>query len=150
MATASGGTAVRHTDLSPTYQSILSTQMASGGTAGTAYLTHRIAELGLQDDIRVLLTIHDAILVEARYHLVGYARELIKWAFIDMVEIWPTDLGGKPSGEGPYKLGMDFGVYKNWGEKWSYEEAVKVGLDPKFAKAPKTPPPTEVSPGKKK
>lgn len=120
----------------------IQSSVASCVDRGTAYLVDRIAQLGLQDDIRVLLTIHDAVVTEAKYHLVGYAQDLIRWAYVDMVEIWPTNLAGKPNGDGPYRLGMDFGVYKHWGEKWSYEEAVKVGLDPKFAAKPK--PPTDM------
>lgn len=111
--------------------------IASAVDRGLAHLVARIEELGLSDDIRILLTIHDAVLVEARYEYVEYAKQLIQWAFVDMVEIWPTDLAGKTRGDGPYHLAMDFEVSKHWGEKFSYEEAVKVGLDPKFAKKPK-------------
>jgi len=110
--------------------------IASCVNRGTAFLEDRIAQLGLQNDIRLLLTIHDAVLVEAKVELVQYAKDLIKWAYIDMVEIWPTDLAGTPRGDGPYHLGMEFEVSRHWGERWTYDEAVEAGLDPKFAKAP--------------
>lgn len=113
--------------------------IASCVDRGIAYLCSEIERTGMQDNIRPLLTIHDAVLIEARYDYVEYAQQLIKWAFVDMVEIWPTDLSGKPRGDGPYRLGLDFEVSKHWSEKWSYEEAIEVGLDPKFAAKPKQP-----------
>lgn len=127
--------------------------IASCVDRGIAFLVAKIEELGLRDEIRILLQIHDAILLEARYEYVEFAQQLIHWAFVDMVPIWPTDLAGIPRGDGPYHLGMDFEVSKHWGEKFSYEEAVKVGLDPKFAKKPKAPEPPKVEAkktGKKK
>jgi uracil-DNA glycosylase family 4 len=124
--------------------------IASAVDRGLAHLVARIEELGLEDDIRILLTIHDAVLLEAKYEYVDFAKQLIQWAFVDMVEIWPTNLAGEPRGDGPYHLGMDFEVSKHWGEKFSYEEAVKVGLDPKFAKKPKTPAAPEPPRKKKK
>lgn len=121
----------------------IQSMIASCVDRGVAYLVDKIEELGLQDEIRILLTIHDAVLLEARYEYVGFAQQLIRWAFVDMVEIWPTNLAGEPRGDGPYRLGMDFEVSKHWGERFSYEEAVKVGLDPKFAKKPKAKPTEE-------
>jgi len=110
--------------------------IASCVDRGIAYLVDKIESLGLQDDIRILLQIHDAVLLEARYPYVEFSQQLIQWAFVDMVEIWPTNLAGKPRGDGPYRLGLDFEVSKHWGEKFTHEEAIEVGLDPKFAKKP--------------
>lgn len=118
--------------------------IASCVDRGIAYLDDRIDQLGMQNDIRILLQIHDAVLVEAKYEYVEYAQQLIQWALVDMVEIWPTDLGGKPRGDGPYRLGLEFEVADHWGEKFTYEKAIKVGLDPKFAAKPQ--PPTDISP----
>lgn len=128
----------------------IQSMIASCVDRGIAFLVDKIEELGLQNEIRILLQIHDAILLEAKFEYVEFAQQLIQWAFVDMVEIWPTDLAGEPLGDGPYRLGLDFEVSKHWGEKFSYEEAIKVGLDPKFAKKPKpVPVATEMS-GKKK
>jgi DNA polymerase I-like protein with 3'-5' exonuclease and polymerase domains len=115
--------------------------IASCVDRGLAYLVDAIERRGLGNDIRLLLQIHDAGLVEVRYDLVPYAIKLIEWAMVEMVEIWPTDLAGIPRGDGPYRLGLEFEVSKHWGEKFAYDEAVRVGLDPKYAKAP--PKPTE-------
>ena len=101
--------------------------VASCVNRGIAFLNAKIEELKLLDDIRVLLQIHDAILIEARYQYVEFAKQLIQWALCEMVEIWPTDLAGNPRGDGPYHLGLDFEVSKNWGEKFTPEEAAQVG-----------------------
>lgn len=130
----------------------IQSMIASCVDRGIAYLVDRIEELGLQNEIRILLQIHDAVLLEAKYEYVEFAQQLIQWAFVDMVEIWPTNLAGKPRGDGPYRLGLDFEVSKHWGEKFTYEEAIKVGLDPKFAKKPAPPKPDDKgkTDGKKK
>ncbi len=114
----------------------IQSMIASCVDRGIAYLVNKIESLGLQDDIRILLQIHDAVLLEARYEYVEFCQQLIQWAFVDMVEIWPTNLAGRPRGDGPYRLGLDFEVSKHWGEKFTYEEAIAVGLDPRFAKKP--------------
>jgi hypothetical protein len=110
--------------------------IASASTAGLAYLDDEIDGRGLADDIRLLLQMHDAGMVECRYDLIPHAKELIKWAMVDMVEIWPTNLAGVPRGDGPYHLGLDF---DHWGEKFSYEEAVKLGVPTEYAKPQKKP-----------
>jgi hypothetical protein len=52
-----------------------------------------------------------------------------------MVEIWPTDLSGEPTDEGPFHLGLDFEISRSWGEKLSLEEAKKHGIPLCYAKA---------------
>ncbi len=124
--------------------------IASCVDRGLAYLDDVIERQGLLDEIRMLLQIHDAGLVEARYDQIDHAIELIKWAMIDMVPIYPTDLAGKPRGDGPYHLGLDFEVCDHWGEKFSYEDAVAKGIPVKYAKKPKAKPEPEVLKKKKK
>ncbi len=114
--------------------------IASAVDRGLAYLQDIITKQGLDDVIRVLLQIHDAGLVECKFDMVEHAIKLIEWAMVEMVEIWPTNLAGVPRGDGPYRLGLDFEVSKHWGEKWSYEEALKNGIPVKYAAKPKTPP----------
>ena len=101
---------------------------------GVAYFVDRVETLGLGDRVRLLLTIHDAVLVEAAYADVATARDLIRWAFVDMVEIWPTDLAGRPRGDGPYRLGMEVEVSDHWGERFAPETAERLGFDPKPVK----------------
>jgi uracil-DNA glycosylase family 4 len=108
--------------------------VASAVDRGMAYLDDKIDEYGLQDDIRILLQMHDAGLVEVCYHLIPYAVELIKWAMCDMVEIWPTTLDGQPTGEGPFNFGVDVSVYEHWAEKYSADEAAELGIPAGYAK----------------
>lgn len=109
--------------------------IASAVDRGMAFLHHAIYDQGLQNDMRMLLQIHDAGLIEVKPHLIYHAKKLIKWAMIDMVPIWPTDLAGKTRGDGPYRLGLDFGIYDRWGEAFSLENAKRIGLPLEFAKA---------------
>lgn len=111
--------------------------IASAVDRGLAYLVDAIEKQGLSDDIRMLLQIHDAGLIECRHEYVEHAIKLVKWAMIEMVEIYPTDLAGNPKGDGPYRLGLDFEVCNHWGEKWSYEKAKKLGIPLKYAAKPK-------------
>lgn len=107
--------------------------IASAVDRGLSYLHDEIQQQGLSDDIRLLLQIHDAGLVEARYDLIPHAVELIKWAMVDMVEIWPTTLDGIPTEKGPYHLGLDISVMHHWGEGYSKEECLANGIDTKYA-----------------
>jgi len=102
--------------------------IASAVDRGLAFLDDKIDELGLQDDIRLLLQMHDAGLVECKYELVPYAKKLINWAMVDMVEIWPTDLAGEMRGDGPYHLGLDFAVEQHWGEKIPKDKYAELGI----------------------
>lgn len=107
--------------------------IASAVDRGLAWLDHEIDQQNLQDDIRLLLQMHDAGLVEARYEMVPYAIELIKWAMVDQVPIYPSTLDGVPTGAGPYYLGLEFSVEKHWGAKFSREECERFGLSTEFA-----------------
>jgi uracil-DNA glycosylase family 4 len=102
--------------------------IASAVDRGLAWLDHVVSEQGLEDDIRLLLQIHDAGLVECRYELVPHAMKLIRWAMVDMVQIWPTDLAGVPRGDGPYHLGLDFSVERHWSERLSDAEKAELGI----------------------
>jgi DNA polymerase I-like protein with 3'-5' exonuclease and polymerase domains len=106
----------------------IQSMIASCVDRGLAWLHHEIERQGLGDDIRLLLQIHDAGLVECKYELVPYAIKLIKWAMVDQVEIWPSNLAGEATGEGPFHLGLDFVVEKQWSEKFSDEERKELGL----------------------
>lgn len=108
--------------------------IASCVDRGLAYLVDKIEQLGLQNEIRILLTIHDAVVLEAKYEYVEYAQQLIQWAFVEMVEIWPTDLAGKPRGDGPYRLGLDFEVADHWGERYTKKQCQELGIPAVYGK----------------
>lgn len=111
--------------------------IASAVDRGLAYLDDGIEQQNLTNEIRMLLQMHDAGMVEARYDLIEHAIGLIKWAMVDMVEIHPTDLAGKPIEGGPFRLALEFEICNHWGERFSYEEAVKYSIPTKFAAKPK-------------
>ncbi len=120
------------------FERILKNFPIQGGIAsmlhrGTAYLRMAIREANLQDDIRMLLTIHDAIILEARPWLVDYASRLMRWAMCDQNPVFPTDLSGTPLlGRGPYVLDMDFEVFEHWGEKMKPARREELGLPAKI------------------
>lgn len=103
--------------------------VASCVDRGLAWLEHELTKQDLHDEIRLLLQMHDAGLVEARYDMVPYAVKLIRWAMVDQVPIYPTDLAGVPRGDGPYYLGLDFSIEKAWSEKYSTEELQELGIN---------------------
>lgn len=107
--------------------------VASAVDRGLAYLDEAIEENTKTGDIRLLLQMHDAGLLETRYDLVGYSVELIRWAMSHCVPIYPTNLAGEPTGKGPYYLGVDVSVEEHWGEKISATRCNELGIPLKFA-----------------
>ncbi len=108
--------------------------IASCVDRGLARLRQCIIDAGLRDDARLALQIHDAGVIEARYHVIEYlAGTLIPYAMRDCVPIFATDLAGMPTGAGPYHLGIDVSVHKNWGEPFSKEECHEFGIPEEYA-----------------
>ncbi len=106
----------------------IQSMVASAVDRGLAWLHHEIERQGLGNDIRLLLQMHDALLAEVKYALVPYAKKLIHWAMVDMVEIWPTTLDGVQRGDGPYHFGLDMSVEERWGEKFSQADMERLGM----------------------
>lgn len=106
----------------------IQSMIASAVDRGLAYLDQAIDDQGLTDDIRLLLAIHDAGLVECRYELVPYAKKLIQWAMVEKVPIYPSTLDGVPRGDGPYFLGLDFQVESHWGEPYTEAQQIELGM----------------------
>lgn len=78
---------------------------------------------------RILLQIHDALLVEVPYeHVEFVAQEVLPWAMREMVPIYPSRLDGTPTGDGPYFLGIEADAMRHWGEKLTEEEGLACGL----------------------
>jgi len=108
--------------------------IASAVDRGLARLRKMIYDYGLEDDIGLLLQIHDAGLLEVSLDLIDWVvKELIPYAMRDCVPIYPSTLDGQPTGKGPYHLGLEIVVEKHWGEKFSLEECEKYGIPTKFA-----------------
>jgi len=103
--------------------------IASAVSRAIAYLKDYKRQVGDPDLFRILLQIHDAILLEVPYENVEFvAQEVLPWAMCKMVPIYPSTLGGKPTGAGPYHLGIEADVMEHWGEKLSVEVAKERGM----------------------
>lgn len=105
--------------------------IASAVSRAIAYLHDYKRQCGDPNLFRILLQIHDAILVEAPYENVQFVAEhVMPWAMREMVSIHPTKLDGVPTGDGPYKLGFEAEVMEHWGEHIQPEKLSLYGLDP--------------------
>lgn len=77
-----------------------------------------------RDLFKVLLQIHDAVLLEVPYEHVQHVCEYVLPTYMrQAVPIYPGTLDGLPSGDGPYYLGIEVEVMNHWGEKLTYAEA---------------------------
>ncbi len=113
--------------------------VASAMDRGLAMLAdYRDNVLGRPDLFRMCLQIHDAVMMFVPIPFVEYvADEIIPYCLGPLVPIYPSTLDGRPTGRGPFYLGSDIEVFKHWGEKFSYEEALQIGLPLKYASKPK-------------
>ena len=81
------------------------------------------------DMFRIVLQIHDAVLLQVPYAYVQHVCEYVLPKYMrDSVPLWPSSLDGIPTGDGPYYLGMEAEVMTHWGERMTYAEAVTNGL----------------------
>lgn len=114
--------------------------IASALNRGVACLRATLRQRNIQHDVRILLAIHDALVVECRPYLVDYlARKggLLEWAMCKQTPIYPTDLAGKPTGKGPYFLGLDVSVFEHWSEKIPNERCKYLGIPEGYGEKPK-------------
>jgi hypothetical protein len=103
--------------------------IASAVDRAIAYLWDYKRTCGDPHLFRILLQIHDAILLEVPYkNLEFVAQEVMPWAMVHQIPIFPTRLDGHPTGRGPYHLGIDVEVCENWGEKLKAARAAECGL----------------------
>ena len=81
------------------------------------------------DMFKILLQIHDAILLEVPYKYVKHVCEYVLPTYMrKAVPIYPSTLDGIPTGDGPYHLGIEVEVMNHWGEGLTYAEATELGL----------------------
>jgi uracil-DNA glycosylase family 4 len=108
--------------------------IASAVSRAIAHLYHYRYDVGRPDLYRILLQIHDAILLEVPYEHVGFvAGTVIPYAMRDMVPIYPTTLAGVPTGKGPYYLGFGLEVSEHWGEPISLARCRELGIPDEYA-----------------
>lgn len=109
----------------------IQSMIASAVSRALAYLyDYKAKELAKGKDLfKVLLQIHDAILLEVPYEHVLHVCEYALPTFMrKSVPLYPTKLDGIPTGDGPYYLGIEAEVMQYWGEGLTTEEAKKLNL----------------------
>lgn len=85
-------------------------------------------------DYRIVMQIHDAILLECSpEHVPAVIDRVLPTCMSQRVPIYPCDLDGLPSGSGPHYLGIDTSICLNWGLKMTLEDCQRLGIDPKYA-----------------
>ena len=78
---------------------------------------------------KILLQIHDAILLEVPYEHVQHVCEYVLPTYMrKAVPIYPSKLDGMPTGDGPYYLGIEAEVMQHWGDALTYDQAQALGL----------------------
>jgi len=110
----------------------IQSMIASAVSRALAYI-HNYKRTYLNENgvnlFNVLLQIHDAILLEVPYEHVKHVCEYVFPTYMrDAVPIYPSQLDGLPTGEGPYYLGIEAEVMRHWGEALSFDEAEKLGI----------------------
>lgn len=110
--------------------------IASAVNRAMSHIYHYREEVGEPDMYRILLQIHDAILLEVPYANVAHVVDkVLPYAMVQRVPIYPTTLDGIPTGRGPYYLGIDTEVAEHWGEKISQARCLELGIPTRFGKA---------------
>ena len=85
-------------------------------------------------DYRIVLQIHDAIVLEVPYkHVPQVVDEVLPFCMRETVPIYPAYLDGAPRDEGPYYLGIDTEIATHWGVPMMPDECESLGIAPKYA-----------------
>jgi uracil-DNA glycosylase family 4 len=106
----------------------IQSMIASAVSRAIAYIhDYKMRQLEKGHDMfKILLQIHDAILLEVPYKYVRHVCEYVLPTYMrESVPIYPTNLDGIPTGGGPYTLGIEAEVMNHWGELLTYKEAMQ-------------------------
>jgi uracil-DNA glycosylase family 4 len=109
----------------------IQSMIASAVSRALAYIyDYKAKQLAKGKDLfKILLQIHDAILLEVPFEHVQHVCEYVLPTFMrKAVPLYPTKLDGIPTGDGPYYLGIESEVMRYWGESLSAKEAIKLGI----------------------
>jgi DNA polymerase I-like protein with 3'-5' exonuclease and polymerase domains len=80
-------------------------------------------------DFRIVLQIHDAIILEVPFQFVKRVyEEIFHLCMIEQVPIYPRTIRGELIGTGPYHFSSEKGIYLNWGEPLEGEQLSQFGL----------------------
>ena len=107
----------------------IQSMIASVVSRAMGYLYQARSDTGDSGLFKILLQIHDAVLLEVPYENVKFvAEEILPFAMRECVPIYPTDLDGAATTKEPYYLGIEADMMLHWGEPLSTEKAQKLGL----------------------
>jgi uracil-DNA glycosylase family 4 len=109
----------------------IQSMIASAMSRALAYIyDYKAKQLAKGREVfRILLQIHDAILLEVPDRYVKHVCEHVLPVYMrKAVPIYPTDLDGIPTGRGPFYLGIEAEVMDHWGEVLSFDQATARGL----------------------
>ena len=103
--------------------------IASAVDRAVAFVYDYRREIGIPDMFRLVLQVHDAIILQVPYrHVERVVDEVMPVCMVRRVPIYPTALNGVPTGAGPYRLGIDTEVMSHWGERITKEQAREWGI----------------------
>jgi len=92
----------------------------------------RRAELGY----KIVLQIHDAILLEVPLRSVAAVHDVLQECMVDRLSFKSCNLDGVPYPDSPeYRFGIDTAVCARWGESLSWELCDELGIDRKYGKS---------------
>ena len=107
----------------------IQSMIASVVSRAMGYLYQARSDVGDPNLFKILLQIHDAVLLEVPYANVKLvAEEILPFAMRECVPIHPTDLDGAATTKEPYYLGVEGDMMLHWGEALSTEKAQELGL----------------------
>lgn len=90
----------------------------------------RVAREKWNIPFRILLQIHDAVLLEAAPQYVEtIVTEILPWAIREL-PTYPRGLDGSYIPRGPYFFGSDTKLYRNWGVPLNAQELRDLGINP--------------------
>lgn len=109
--------------------------VASAVNRGLAWLQYAIEKVGLKDRVCLLMQQHDAVHLECEVPYVEYVVDsLLPWAFKTKVPLYSVDLSGRVRRNvKPSYFNLEVKVYKRWGEPFSTEECLQLGIPERFA-----------------
>ncbi len=114
----------------------IQSMVADAVSGALHYLYNYRSQVEIPDMYRMLLQVHDAILLEVPYEHVDFvAKSVFPYCMSQCVPIYPSKLDGTPVNRGPYRLGVEVTVYRDWGERLSKEECRKYGVSEEFGLA---------------
>ena len=107
----------------------IQSMIASVVSRAMGYLYQARADMGDDSLFKILLQIHDAVLLEVPYENVKVvAEEVLPFAMRESVPIYPASLEGKATTNDPYYLGIEADMMMHWGEAISSDMANELGL----------------------